>query len=97
MSPEDHELNDDDLEPGSRVRTLPMRKGRLGGAVPVRFPAETIDRIKVQAEREGMTVSSWIRRQVDEALADREVRVVSFRPPPEQVRRALRRSMVSRG
>jgi len=97
MSPDQYEFDRKDLEPGSQIRTLPERKGRLGGAVPVRFPVETIDRIKVQAEREGMTVSSWIRRQVDDALADREVRVVNFRPRPEQLERALRRSTATRG
>jgi predicted DNA binding CopG/RHH family protein len=36
--------------------------------VPVRFPAETIRRIKGIADAEGVTVSTWIRRAVDEKL-----------------------------
>lgn len=97
MNPDPYEFDEDDLRPGDRVRTLPKRKGRLGGAVPVRFPPETIDRIKVQAEREGLTVSSWIRRQVDVALVEREVRVVNFRPGRQELSELNRLSLRQHG
>jgi predicted DNA binding CopG/RHH family protein len=41
--------------------------------VPIRFEAEIIDRAKERAERDGLTVSSWIRRLVDRELAGRQV------------------------
>jgi predicted DNA-binding protein len=95
--PEIDDLSEEELRPGSRVAKLPPRKQRLGGAVPVRFQPETIDRIKTHAEREGVTVSAWIRRRVDDALDEQEVTVVNFAPRPEQLRRALRRSVAARG
>jgi hypothetical protein len=39
--------------------------------VPVRFPATTIDQVRRLAEADGMTVSAWIRRAVEQALRDR--------------------------
>lgn len=36
--------------------------------VPVRFPAETIEQVKMLADADGMTVSAWIRRAVERAL-----------------------------
>lgn len=81
MSDETRDLTDEDLMPGNRVRKLPPLKQKLGGAVPVRFQPETVERIKRQADREGMTVSSWIRREVDRALHDREVTVITFTAP----------------
>ena len=47
-------------------RRRPVRP--LTQHVPVRFPAETIRRIKGIADAEGVTVSTWIRRAVDEKL-----------------------------
>lgn len=47
-----------------RRRTTPA----LTTHVPVRFPPETIERVRVLAEADGRTVSSWIRRAVDRAL-----------------------------
>jgi hypothetical protein len=51
----------------------PRRRARrpLTRHVPVRFPAETIEAVQSQAESDGMTVSSWIRRAVDDALGQR--------------------------
>jgi hypothetical protein len=37
---------------------------RLSATVPVRFPQAMIDAVKRLAERDGVTVSSWIRRVV---------------------------------
>jgi hypothetical protein len=36
--------------------------------VPVRFPRETIRRVERLAKVDGVTVSAWIRRAVDETL-----------------------------
>ncbi len=55
------------LEPApGRPRRRPKRP--LTRHVPVRFPAETIDAVQTLAESDGMTVSSWIRRAVDDEL-----------------------------
>lgn len=45
-------------EPGTRV----IRRTGLGSHVPVRFSQEAVAQVKTIAERNGMTVSSWIRR-----------------------------------
>jgi len=37
---------------------------RLSATVPVRFPQAVIDAVKRLADRDGVTVSSWIRRVV---------------------------------
>jgi hypothetical protein len=37
---------------------------RLQSHVPVRFPVETINRVRYLADREGVTVSAWIRSVV---------------------------------
>jgi hypothetical protein len=37
---------------------------RLSATVPVRFPQAVIDAVKRLADRDGVTVSSWIRRLV---------------------------------
>jgi predicted DNA-binding protein len=39
--------------------------------VPVRFPAETIEQVKMLAGADGMTVSAWIRRAVERAVRQR--------------------------
>jgi predicted DNA-binding protein len=41
---------------------------RLSRHVPVRFRADTIDRAKRLAERDGMTVSAWIRQLIEHEL-----------------------------
>lgn len=70
--------DDVDLTPGTQVKKLPNRGSKLGGAVPVRFNSDTIDRIKSQADLEGRTVSSWIRNEIEEALTQREMTVINF-------------------
>jgi predicted HicB family RNase H-like nuclease len=44
------------------------RKPKLSELVPVRFPPETLERIRDAAEAEDRSVSSWIRRAVDRQL-----------------------------
>ena len=62
----------DDLEhrepaPGSARR---RRERTLTQHVPVRFPTATVDAVRELAEADGLSVSAWIRRTVDRALAD---------------------------
>jgi DNA-binding protein H-NS len=45
--------------------------------VPIRFRAEVIQQVKEIAERDGLTVSSWIRR-----LVERELERQTPTPPP---------------
>jgi hypothetical protein len=47
--------------------------GRLSEHVPVRFPAELIAAAKQRADAEGMTVSAWIRREVEREVSRRTV------------------------
>jgi len=48
------------------------RRGRtLTQHVPVRFPTETVDAVRELAEADGLSVSAWIRRTVDRAVAER--------------------------
>lgn len=59
--------------PTNRSLTGPARRitrpQRYTQHVPIRFRAETIDQAKELAERDGLTVSSWIRRLVERELA----------------------------
>jgi len=50
------------LRAGRRV--TPSGRSKMGGHVPVRFPEDVIAQVKILAERDGLTVSSWIRRLV---------------------------------
>jgi hypothetical protein len=63
-------------DPGKREPTsgVPHRRpDRLGTEhVPVRFPRETIRRVKRLADADGLTVSNWIRRTVDETVRQRD-------------------------
>ncbi len=44
------------------------RKAKLTESVPVRFPAETIERVRHLADIDDRSVSSWIRRAVEHEL-----------------------------
>ncbi len=44
------------------------RNRRLTEPIPVRFPAETLEKIRDLAARDDRSVSSWIRRAVDREL-----------------------------
>lgn len=55
--------------PPGRPRRRPAQP--LTQHVPVRFPAETIERVRTLAEADGMTVSAWIRRAVERTLSER--------------------------
>jgi predicted HicB family RNase H-like nuclease len=44
------------------------RTARLTTPIPVRFPPEVLEEIKRQAEADDRTISSWIRRAVEQKL-----------------------------
>ncbi len=44
------------------------RKPKLTESVPVRFPAETLERVRHLADTDDRSVSSWIRRAVEHEL-----------------------------
>lgn len=44
------------------------RRPRLTELVPVRFPPETLEKVKSAADADDRSVSSWIRRAVEHEL-----------------------------
>lgn len=56
------------IDPRGRRGAYRVPKGALDRHVPIRFNAEVIDQAKEIAERDGLTVSSWIRRLVEREL-----------------------------
>ena len=44
------------------------RNSKLTELVPVRFPPETLDRIRNAADADDRSISSWIRRAVEHEL-----------------------------
>jgi hypothetical protein len=63
----DHELYKD---PEYQRPQGPGRKraSKLTDIVPVRFPAEVLDEVRRRAQADDRSVSSWIRRAVDNEL-----------------------------
>lgn len=61
---------------------------RLTDHVPVRFPKATIEAVRAFADEDGVTVSSWIRRLVDEEI-ERRVRGVSSTSASEDLQEML--------
>jgi hypothetical protein len=58
-----------------------QRQGRrLSATVPVRFPQDIIDAVKRLADRDGLTVSSWIRQVVTREVQRRQPPVVATGP-----------------
>jgi hypothetical protein len=55
---------------------------RLSATVPVRFPQAVIDAAKRLADRDGVTVSSWIRRLVIEEVVRRQPAAVTAPSQP---------------
>jgi hypothetical protein len=58
------------LASGSAVR--PPRSKALGGSIPIRFPPNTVEDVKLLADADGLTVSEWVRRVVDAELRRRQ-------------------------
>jgi predicted DNA binding CopG/RHH family protein len=63
-----HYQNPANRQPAGNAHARAVQPRRLSRHVPIRFEAETIERAKELAEQEGLTVSSWIRRAVEQAL-----------------------------
>jgi hypothetical protein len=58
-----------------------QRQGRrLSATVPVRFPQDIIDAVKRLADRDGLTVSSWIRQVVGKEVQRRQPPVLVTTP-----------------
>jgi hypothetical protein len=55
---------------------------RLSATVPVRFPQAVIDSVKRLADRDGVTVSSWIRRLVIREVMRRQPTAVTMASQP---------------
>ena len=96
---QDYENDPRLLEPGVGSKRLPPRTSRLGGAIPIRFTPEMIERIKAVAQHDGVSVSSWVRGEVERSLSRREqrgLRVASVSQIPsgaaENALRVARRS-----
>jgi hypothetical protein len=58
-------------QPVGRGRKQDASPGRLANHVPIRFSTETISRVKVLAELDGLTVSSWVRGVVEREIERR--------------------------
>jgi hypothetical protein len=61
-------------EPDNQTPQGPPRRrqARLTELVPVRFPADTLERVRHLADADDRSVSSWIRRAVDHELQSAE-------------------------
>ncbi|NOX28880.1 MAG: CopG family transcriptional regulator [Actinobacteria bacterium] len=64
---EEHELylDPDNQTPQGRAR---RRKAKLTELVPVRFPPDTLEKVRTAADADDRSVSSWIRRAVEHEL-----------------------------
>jgi hypothetical protein len=72
-----------------------VRPGPLGDSIPVRFPTGMLDEVRVAADREGVTVSEWVRRAVGAMLAQHrepEEGAAAIARELERLARKLRRS-----
>jgi hypothetical protein len=65
----EHYKNPENRKPAGGVYQIP--KSVLTRHVPIRFRPQTIARVKAIAERDGMTVSSWIRGVVEREVERR--------------------------
>jgi hypothetical protein len=68
-----------------RVKGGKRPRPNLSTHVPVRFRPEVIEQVRIVAEHDGVTVSTWIRSVVDRAVAARLAQIapnqtVSVRP-----------------
>jgi hypothetical protein len=56
------------FQPAEDAKGFRVPRERLISHVPIRFRAEVIEQVKARAEDESLTVSSWIRQVVEQAL-----------------------------
>jgi hypothetical protein len=62
----DNYENPNNMKPASPGRFLPRQA--LSSHVPIRFAPEILAQVKVIAAAENMTVSGWIRQEVEKAI-----------------------------
>ena len=57
-------------DPGNQTPQGPprRRKAKLTELVPVRFPPDTLEKVRSAADADDRSVSSWIRRAVEHEL-----------------------------
>jgi predicted HicB family RNase H-like nuclease len=68
-------------------------RGRpLSSSIPVRFPPEVIAQVQAAADREGLTVSAWVRNAVADALARSTSDTTTIADQLEGLARQLRHS-----
>jgi len=53
------------------------RRSKLTEMVPVRFPPETLEKVREAADADDRSVSAWIRRAVERELSDGPARSAS--------------------
>ena len=70
----DEEAADFYADPANRAfdPTRVVRPRALADSLPVRFPADLLERVRHAAETDGVTVSEWVRQAVADTLTQRE-------------------------
>lgn len=69
-----YENPDNLVAAGPGHRPVRRHAARLSGTVPVRFSQEAIAAVKQFSDADGMTVSSWVRKVIDQEIAARSGR-----------------------
>jgi hypothetical protein len=77
-----HEFYADPANQASEGEAYRRTGRRLSATVPVRFPQAVIDSVKRLADRDGVTVSSWIRRLVIREVMRRQPSAVTVASQP---------------
>ncbi len=61
--------NREEITGGERIPTT--KRAALTSHIPVRFPQSVIDQVEVLTQKDGVSVSTWIRRLVTEEVERR--------------------------
>ena len=64
----------------------------LSNSIPVRFPSEMVAQVQAAADKEGITVSAWVRNAVADALAKSASDTTTIADQLEGLARQLRHS-----
>lgn len=68
---EEHAYYSDPQNLAPQGSTPGRRRLRMSDPVPVRFPADLLERVREQAAADDRSVSNWIRRAVEQELGRR--------------------------
>jgi hypothetical protein len=70
----DEEAADFYADPANRAfdPTRAVRSRALTDSLPIRFPADLLEKVRRAAETDGVTVSEWVRQTIADALAQRD-------------------------